>query len=234
MSRDSRRSAIRKRSPPKSRIEPVCVDELLTAAGMSGFLGVLESAAPAGGLQQFPGTGRYPSLESVPRRGPGALDIRTVSLGLTVQVERLAERLAGQHQILSGMSEVIGRMNAGAQRLKRATDLICVGVAGQHPRGLSKETIHMRKTKATVQNGRPPEVDWKDWVHTNGTINAPPVSGSAPITEKCDAGPLQESIAKLAYAAWEARGRQGGSAEDDWLRAEAEIRANIAASDTQS
>src|SRR6516225_6565099 len=105
MSKDSRRSAIRKRSPPRSRIEPVCVDELLTAAGMSGFLGVLERAAPAGGLQQFLGTGRCPSLESVPRGSPGAFDVGTVSLGLTVQLERLAEKLAGQHQILSGMSE---------------------------------------------------------------------------------------------------------------------------------
>jgi hypothetical protein len=192
---------------------------------MSGFLGVLEDAAPAGGLQPFLGTGRCPSIESLPRRSPGALDVRTVSLGLTVQVERLAGRLAGQHQILSGMSEVIGRINAGAQRLKRATDLICVAIAGQLPRALSKETIHMRKTKATRQNSRPPEVDWKDWIHKNGTINAPPVSGSAPITEKCDVDPPHESVAKLAYAAWEARGRQGGSAEDDWMRAEAEIRA---------
>ena len=188
---------------------------------MSGFLGVLESAAPARGLQQFLGTGRCPSLESV-------------SLGLTVQLERLAEKLAGQHQILSGMSEVIGRMNVRAQRLKRATDLICVGIAGQHPRAVSKETIHMRKTKATLQNGRPPEVDWKDWIHTNGITNAPPVNGSAPINGKCDVDHLHESVAKLAYAAWEARGRQGGSAEDDWLRAEAEIRANIAASNPQS
>jgi hypothetical protein len=182
---------------------------------MSGFLGMLESAAPAGGLQQFLGTGRCPSLGSVSRGSPGAFDVRTVSLGLTVQVERLAERLAGQHQILSGMSEVIGRMNARAQRLKSATDLIW-------------ETIHMRKTKATLHNGRTPEVDWKDWIHTNGTTNAPPVNGSAPINGKCDVDHLHESVAKLAYAAWEARGRQGGSAEDDWLRAEAEIRANIA------
>src|SRR5215471_11055854 len=200
MSKDSRRSAIRKRSPPRSRIEPVCVDELLTAAGMSGFLGVLESAAPAGRLQQFLGTGACPSLEPGPRGSPGALDVRPVSLGLAVQVERLAGRLAGQHQILFGLSEVIGRMNAGAQRLKRATDLICVGIAGQRPRALSKETIHMRKAKATLQNGRRPEVDWKDWIHASGTINALPVSGSAPITEKCDVDPLHESIAKLAYA----------------------------------
>ena len=33
-----------------------------------------------------------------------------------------------------------------------------------------------------------------------------------------------EQIALLAYSYWEERGRQGGSAEDDWLRAEREFR----------
>jgi len=33
-----------------------------------------------------------------------------------------------------------------------------------------------------------------------------------------------EDIAKLAYSYWEARGRQGGSPEADWQRAEAELR----------
>jgi hypothetical protein len=33
-----------------------------------------------------------------------------------------------------------------------------------------------------------------------------------------------EEIARLAYAFWEARGGIGGSAEDDWYRAEQEIR----------
>src|SRR6266498_4604408 len=33
-----------------------------------------------------------------------------------------------------------------------------------------------------------------------------------------------ERIAKLAYHYWEARGRQGGSPLEDWLRAEREIR----------
>ncbi|MCC7175443.1 MAG: DUF2934 domain-containing protein [Bryobacterales bacterium] len=31
-------------------------------------------------------------------------------------------------------------------------------------------------------------------------------------------------IARLAYSYWEARGGQGGSAEEDWLRAEQELR----------
>jgi len=33
-----------------------------------------------------------------------------------------------------------------------------------------------------------------------------------------------EEIARLAYSYWEARGRTGGSAEEDWLRAEREYR----------
>ena len=33
-----------------------------------------------------------------------------------------------------------------------------------------------------------------------------------------------EEIAYLAYTYWEARGRQGGSPEEDWFRAEQELR----------
>jgi hypothetical protein len=33
-----------------------------------------------------------------------------------------------------------------------------------------------------------------------------------------------EEIARLAYAYWEARGGHPGSAEDDWLRAERQLR----------
>ena len=38
-----------------------------------------------------------------------------------------------------------------------------------------------------------------------------------------------EEIAKLAYSYWEARGYQGGSAEEDWARAEQELRVNVSA-----
>jgi hypothetical protein len=34
---------------------------------------------------------------------------------------------------------------------------------------------------------------------------------------------MQEAISRRAYSYWEARGFQGGSANEDWLRAEAEI-----------
>jgi hypothetical protein len=39
------------------------------------------------------------------------------------------------------------------------------------------------------------------------------------------AGPSLDAIARLAYSYWEARGCQGGSPEEDWLRAEQELRA---------
>ena len=39
-----------------------------------------------------------------------------------------------------------------------------------------------------------------------------------------ETSPLRhEEIARLAYAYWEARGRQGGSALEDWLSAEHEL-----------
>ena len=41
--------------------------------------------------------------------------------------------------------------------------------------------------------------------------------------------PTYEEIAKLAYSYWEARGYQGGSAEEDWARAEQELRVNVSA-----
>jgi hypothetical protein len=38
--------------------------------------------------------------------------------------------------------------------------------------------------------------------------------------------PSREEIALLAYSYWEARGHQGGSPDEDWLRAEQELRAS--------
>jgi|SRR5216684_8089309 len=40
----------------------------------------------------------------------------------------------------------------------------------------------------------------------------------------------REQIAHLAYSYWEARGRQDGSPEQDWVRAEQELRGKRAAS----
>jgi Protein of unknown function (DUF2934) len=37
-----------------------------------------------------------------------------------------------------------------------------------------------------------------------------------------------DDVAKLAYSYWEARGCQGGSPDEDWLRAEQELNAKFA------
>ena len=39
-----------------------------------------------------------------------------------------------------------------------------------------------------------------------------------------------DEIAKLAYSYWEARGYQGGSSEEDWLRAEQELSTKLVSS----
>ncbi|MBZ5676227.1 MAG: DUF2934 domain-containing protein [Acidobacteriia bacterium] len=44
------------------------------------------------------------------------------------------------------------------------------------------------------------------------------------IDEESNLVPTDEEIARLAYSLWEARGGAGGSAEEDWLAAEAELR----------
>ena len=41
--------------------------------------------------------------------------------------------------------------------------------------------------------------------------------------------PSHDEIAVLAYSYWDARGRQGGSAEDEWFQAERELRGQRAA-----
>ena len=50
-----------------------------------------------------------------------------------------------------------------------------------------------------------------------------PVSVSAE-TVRPNPEAAHEDIARLAYCYWEARGRQGGSPEADWLRAEQELK----------
>ncbi|MGA2271107.1 MAG: DUF2934 domain-containing protein [Bryobacteraceae bacterium] len=48
------------------------------------------------------------------------------------------------------------------------------------------------------------------------------IPSSAPNAAVCE--PSHDEIARLAYSYWEARGCRGGSSEEDWLRAERELR----------
>src|SRR5690242_6610632 len=56
------------------------------------------------------------------------------------------------------------------------------------------------------------------------TLSAVAPATAAPSNPPVTSGPSFEEIAKLAYSYWEARGYQGGSSEEDWLRAEQELR----------
>lgn len=57
----------------------------------------------------------------------------------------------------------------------------------------------------------------------------PPVAAASPAIVKTPTMPIsEEEIAKLAFSYWEARGCQGGSPEEDWARAEQEVRSRRA------
>ena len=62
---------------------------------------------------------------------------------------------------------------------------------------------------------------------------APAVEPAAPILEAVATvivlEPSYEEIANLAYSYWEARGHQGGSPDEDWQRAEQELRSRASA-----
>jgi len=52
---------------------------------------------------------------------------------------------------------------------------------------------------------------------------------AGPAVAVVTARPTHDRIAALAYSYWEARGYQEGSAEEDWLRAEDELRLAVEA-----
>lgn len=50
------------------------------------------------------------------------------------------------------------------------------------------------------------------------------VDSTPAIAESATRAPGHEEVARLAYLHWEARGFQGGSPEEDWFRAEEELK----------
>lgn len=64
--------------------------------------------------------------------------------------------------------------------------------------------------------------------HTAAPVEAPLTPAAEPVPQEVSPVSVSElsyeAVAALAYQYWEARGCQGGSPEEDWLRAEAELR----------
>lgn len=65
--------------------------------------------------------------------------------------------------------------------------------------------------------------------HRNTAVTKKFKSALAPSSAATVAAPdpTFDEIAQLAYSYWEARGYQGGSSEEDWLRAEQELRGSL-------
>lgn len=61
--------------------------------------------------------------------------------------------------------------------------------------------------------------------HSESAISAVSAVSQSP-------SPSFDDIAQLAYSYWESRGYQGGSSEEDWLRAERELRVSVTMSAT--
>lgn len=59
--------------------------------------------------------------------------------------------------------------------------------------------------------------------HRNTVETARSESPATPSAPAVASIPTFDAIAQLAYSYWEARGYQGGSPEQDWLRAEQEL-----------
>jgi hypothetical protein len=80
------------------------------------------------------------------------------------------------------------------------------------------QAIHKRRAKGTMA---PQSATARNPQTTVGL--AVPDGGPGGVSDAAPE-PAREEIARLAYSYWEARGGQGGSPEEDWARAESELR----------
>ncbi|MGE5570838.1 MAG: DUF2934 domain-containing protein [Rhodospirillales bacterium] len=77
--------------------------------------------------------------------------------------------------------------------------------------------VRRKRTRARVKGGAVPQPSVEAAQPQHATAAA--ASNQVPLDPIAE----REEIARLAYSLWEARGRQGGSPEEDWFRAEQEI-----------
>ncbi len=234
---DRKRNTTRKSSRLRVAIEPVRVEELVAAAGMSGFLGVLDPPASVPHLEKLAKGRAFLRPETEGNQVLG-LDRYELSPQLSLGVEHLRSLLERQQEALLEISNIAFRMNGAATRIDRQTQVwrsstwSCSKCTVRPVEVLSgcsstKEDKSMKVDK-TLTRGRTPKSatagpQWQDWVSSKGVLGQAPGSfpNANPVNGSDDS--LRQAISQLAYSYWESRGCQGGSPEDDWVRAEVEI-----------
>ena len=91
----------------------------------------------------------------------------------------------------------------------------------------SKSKAPAAATHKRTNRNAPAEVAAPAPIHVERAVeNSVPATATSIATAKALATPripTRDEIALLAYSYWENRGYQGGSPEEDWLRAEAEL-----------
>ncbi len=95
----------------------------------------------------------------------------------------------------------------------------------------AESVLKQAKPVKTTSKARAPRASAKAVTHKHKktTLAALPAETftAVPVQVTRIAAPVEptgEEIAKLAYSYWEARGYQGGSQDEDWLRAVVELR----------
>ena len=86
-------------------------------------------------------------------------------------------------------------------------------------------------TSAAAAPARRKSVTPKRVTHSASAVevsSTPEVVSADTVVEIQSVEISNEAVAQLAYSYWVARGYQGGSPEEDWLRAEQELRAATA------
>ena len=235
----------RKRSRPKAGIQPIHVHELLSGAGMTGFLSVLQPRVAAPHLRQLTESAESGS-EEPPAADAGAEAGAAPEFDLPDWISARAAHWSG---LMSRQENALAETVELADRIQRRAAAIvnklswCARLWQELDRGRGEDMRRVKTAAATPIHRKPADSSWDAWVSSEPVNREGPVSvadaadqrPAAPskkeITEALAAAkpasrpaPTQEEIARLAYLYWQQRGCPPDSATEDWLRAEAELR----------
>jgi len=143
-----------KRSRPKPGLEPIHVDELMGAAGMSGFLGVLEPPPLAPHLAV---AGTDLAVAGLSEQG------RQLAVWFSNRLESLVGGLRRQQELLHGVTEVARRMSASAERMARRTTGFgpAKGGKGSGKQGDTQKS-HAARRRRQPELGGMDLPEWKD------------------------------------------------------------------------